>query len=248
MSNPFAARFHTHSWEWPVAGVSLLLGIMISLGWINEKNRTERSAGLDPDVRIRLNEGLIDSNELQKLSQEVSKLQRDKTKLENAVADSSKATKVLNEGLQQAKLLAGLTDVEGPGVTVTLRDGEANDALPMDRIIHDGDVLSVVNELWASGAEAIEVNGHRVVGSTSFRCVGTVIQVDAVPIASPIAIRAIGDASTLMGGINLPGGILSQLRDVDKSMVQVDRVSKHRFKAYNGNTTRRFLKVPKESK
>lgn len=231
-----------------MAAVSLVLGVMISLGWINEKNRTERSANIDPDVAKRLNESLIDINELQKLSQEVSKLQKDKTNLENAVADSSKATKVLNDGLQQAKLLAGLTDVEGPGVTITLRDGEGGDALPMDRIIHDGDVLRVANELWASGAEAIEVNGHRVVGSTSFRCVGTVIQVDSVPIASPIVIRAIGDASTLMGAMNLPGGVLDELRGVDKAMVQLDRVSKHRFKAYNGNTTRRYLTVPKESK
>lgn len=248
MSNPFANRFHANSWEWPVAGVSLLLGVMISLGWINQQNRTERSAGLDPDVAKRLNEGLIDVNELQKLSQEVSKLQREKTKLENAMADSSKATKVLNDGLQQAKLIAALTDVEGPGVTVTLRDSDRQDALDVDRIIHDRDVLQVVNELWASGAEAVEVNGHRVAGSTSFRCVGTVIQVDAVPIASPIVVRAIGDPDTLLGAMNLPGGILDQLRAVDRAMVQIDRVSKHRFKAYGGNTTRRYLKVPKESK
>lgn len=248
MSNPFTARLTTHTWEWPVAGVSLVLGIMISMGWINEKNRSERSASLDPDVKIRIAEGLVDINELQKLSQEVSRLQGDKTKLENAIADSSKATKVLNDGLQQAKMLAGLTDVEGPGVTVTLRDGQDAGTLAMERIIHDGDVLRVVNELWAAGAEAVEVNGHRVVSATSFRCVGNVIQVEGVRIAPPIAIRAIGDASTLMGAMDLPDGVLDELRGVDKSMVQLDRVSKHRFKAYNGNTSRSHLAVPKESK
>lgn len=246
MSNPFAARLNSNSWVWPVAFVSLLLGMMISMAWIKEGTRQRRS--LDPDVARRITEGSIDLDELQKLSQEVNKLQREKTKLEEAIANTSKATKVLNEGLQQAKLFAGLTDVEGPGVTVTLRDGEEGGSLPMDRIIHDGDVLRVVNELWASGAEAIEVNGHRIVAASSFRCVGPVIHVEGVPIASPIVIRAIGDPSTLMGAMNLAGGVLDELREVDKSMVQLDRVAKHRFRAYNGNTTRRFLTVPKETK
>jgi len=50
-------------------------------------------------------------------------------------------------------------------------------------------VVHVVNELFASGAEAIAVNGHRVAGTTSFRCVGTTILVNDVKIASPIVVR-----------------------------------------------------------
>lgn len=247
MPNPFTNRLHTTSWEWPVAGVSLLLGIMVSLGWINEKNRSDRYARLEPDLRFGIMEGKIDVNELQKLSQEVSRLQKEVTKLQNAMSDSSKSSQVLNESLQQTKLFAGLTDVEGPGLTITLRDSEKEDIPPLDRIIHDGDVLKVVNELWSAGAEAVEVNGHRVVGATSFRCVGPVIHVDGVPIASPVMVRAIGDVKTLMGGLDLPGGILDELRQQDATMVQMDKVAKHRFKAFNGTTGRKYLIVPKET-
>lgn len=249
MSNPFAKHVNTRSWEWPVSLVSLLLGVMISLAWINQKTQASRSAQLPADVRRRFIEGRIDLNELTKLSDEVSRLREENTKLQNAMAGNSKQSKVLNESLQETKMFSGLTDVEGPGLTITLRDSEKEDiGAPEDRIIHDGDVLRTVNELWASGAEAIEVNGHRVVGNTSFRCVGPVIHVEGVPIASPVMIRVIGDTKTLEGAMKLPGGVLDELRTQDPDMVQIDRVTKHRFKAYSGNTARKYLKVPEEPK
>jgi uncharacterized protein YlxW (UPF0749 family) len=242
MPSPFSNRLHTSSWEWPVAGVALLLGVMISLGWINETNKTERQKFMDPESIRRMNDELIN------VGQEVSSLREENTKLQNAIAGNSKSSKLLNESLQQSKRFAGLTDVEGPGVTITLRDGENKDQFTLDRIIHDVDVLRVVNELWSAGAEAVEVNGHRIVGTTSIRCVGPVINIDDVRIASPVSIRAIGDTKTLVGGLDIPGGILEELKQQDPNMVRMDEVSKHRFKAYAGNTSFKFLKEPKEGK
>ncbi|MCC7433642.1 MAG: DUF881 domain-containing protein [Methanoregulaceae archaeon] len=249
MTNPFSKHVNTKSWEWPVSLVSLLLGVMISLAWINQKTQAERSEQLPPDIRRRYIEGRIDLNELTKLSEEVSRLREENTKLQNAMADNSKQSKVLNESLQEVKMFSGLTDVEGPGLTITLRDSEdESSGMPEDRIIHDGDVLRTVNELWASGAEAIEVNGHRIVMNTSFRCVGPVIHVEGVPIASPVMVRVIGDTKTLEGAMKLPGGVLDELRTQDPNMVQIDRVTKHRFKAYAGNTVRKFIKLPEAKK
>lgn len=249
MTNPFGKHVNTKSWEWPVSLVSLLLGVMISLAWINQKTQAERSEQLPPDIRRRYIEGRIDLNELTKLSEEVSRLREENTKLQNAMADNSKQSKVLNESLQEVKMFSGLTDVEGPGLTITLRDSEdESSGMPEDRIIHDGDVLRVVNELWASGAEAIEVNGHRIVMNTSFRCVGPVIHVEGVPIASPVMVRVIGDTKTLEGAIKLPGGVLDELKTQDPNMVQIDRVTKHRFKAYAGNTVRKYITVPEAKK
>jgi uncharacterized protein YlxW (UPF0749 family) len=249
MTNPFLKHVNTKSWEWPVSLVSLLLGVMISLAWINQKTQAERSEQLPPDIRRRYIEGRIDLNELTKLSEEVSRLREENTKLQNAMADNSKQSKVLNESLQEVKMFSGLTDVEGPGLTITLRDSEdESSGMPEDRIIHDGDVLRTVNELWASGAEAIEVNGHRIVMNTSFRCVGPVIHVEGVPIAAPVMVRVIGDTKTLEGAMKLPGGVLDELRSQDPNMVQIDRVTKHRFKAYAGNTVRKYIKLPEAKK
>lgn len=247
MTNPFSNTLTRNAWEWPVALMSLILGVMISMAWISKTNRESRFGTLDPDLAKRLASGQIDESELQKLSGEVHRLQIENTQLQNTMAGRGKESKVLNDSLQQIKAWAGLTPAEGPGITVTLRDSQKEQIPELDRIIHDSDVLRVVNELWASGAEAIEINGNRIACSSSIRCVGPVIHVDARPIASPVMIRSIGTPETLYGAINLPGGVLEEIRNVDSEMVQVDRVKLHHFNAYAGPTTREHLKIPKET-
>lgn len=254
--NPFVSRISGHSWEIPVSVLSLVLGVMVSLAWITEQNRPSRALHLDSEQNERIKgngapaAAVGGDVDVQKLELEIARQQKENTKLQNAMANDSNQTKLLNEQLQDTKRLAGLTDVEGPGVTITLRDStkDLQNIATLDKIIHDTDVLKVVNELWASGAEAVTVNGHRVVSGTSFRCVGPVIHVEGVPIASPVIVRAIGDPKTLMGGMNLPGGVLDEIRQLDPAMVQIESVKQHHFPAYSGPTAKHYLTVPKESK
>ncbi|AIE88150.1 hypothetical protein OP10G_4782 [Fimbriimonas ginsengisoli Gsoil 348] len=236
----------------------LLLGFMISLAWVGKETRNSRSAFLRADQRVRVSEALVDPEAYEQSVNEVKKLQEEKTKLENALSRNGTDSKVLNDSLQEMKSFAGLTEVEGPGVAVTLRDSGKTDtgfggqvATNPDSVIHDQDVVHVVNELFASGAEAIAVNGHRVAGTTSFRCVGTTILVNDVKIASPIVVRALGDSDTLFGAMNMPGGALSQIRIFDPAMVQVEKVQMMRLPAYTGTTAKKWAKVvapPQESK
>lgn len=248
MSTPFTQHLKPSRWEWQVAALSLVLGSMIYLAWIGKDVRESRTARLDPDLRSRLFAGDLAVDELEKLSKEVAKLRADNTKLQNAVANNSKESKLLNTSLQETKFFAGLTEVEGPGVTVILMDSRKDDIPEMMRIIHDYDVLRVVNELWATGAEAIEVNGNRIAGSSAIRCSGPVIHVDGNPISSPIKVRAIGAQDTMMGGLELPGGFLAELREVDPEMVRIERVKLHRFTAFSSSTMPKHARLPKEPK
>ncbi len=249
--NVFVSRISHSSWVTPITIMCFVLGFMIAMARVTGgASREGRSRFLEGDQQTRLATGPLDIQQrFAELNSEVKKLQSDKTKLENAVADQNNSTKVLNDNLQDAKVFAGLTDVEGPGVVVTLRDSTRPvNGIPTDATIHDTDVLKVVNELWASGAEAISVNNHRDIVSTSYRCVGPVIHIDGVPIASPIVIRAIGDADTLMGGLNLPLGVLSEIRQTDPSMVQVEKATLMRLPAYTGATVKKYSIVPKVKK
>ncbi len=255
-NNPFARRpAGDQAWLLPVTAMSLVLGFMIAAAWINEQNRSGRSSFLGPDQRARISAGAVDPVEYQGLQAEVTKLRAEKTKLENAVASGGKGEKALNESLQEAKVFAGLTEVEGPGIVVTLRDNPratGQTRVDSNDIIHDGDVLRVVNELLASGAEAVSVNGNRHAAGTSYRCVGPTILVDGARIASPIVIRAIGDPATLSGGINLPGGILSEIRSdpngMGSAMVQMETAKTLRLPAYSGSTGRKVARVPKDAR
>ncbi len=89
-----------------------------------------------------------------------------------------------------------------------LQDGKpkSNRAFESERlIVHDYDLQLVVNELTASGAEAIAINGQRVISRTAIRCVGPTIMVNNVPIVPPFEILAVGDPGTLAGGLLLGG-------------------------------------------
>lgn len=217
--------------------------------------RSSRKNFLSPDQQIRVNEASVDIDAFQRMSNEVSKLQAENTRLENSLASQGPQSKVLNDSLQELKVFAGLTKVEGPGVVVTLRDSQKGTAgtslnfgLPSDAIIHDVDVLKVVNELVASGAEAVSVNNHRVAGNTSFRCVGTTILVNDIKIASPVVIRAIGDSNTLLGAMNMPGGVLAEIRQTDPSMVQIEGVKNEELPEFVGTTGHKFAKPMKVMK
>ena len=120
---------------------------------------------------------------------------------------------------------AGLVPVKGPGVEVRLDDslqkpGASEEAYYY--IVHDVDVQAFVNELWAAGAEAVAINDQRVVTSTSVRCVGPTILVNAVRLAPPYVIRAIGAPSTLDTALKMPSGVLASMSASMSKGVRVD--------------------------
>ncbi|MBV6457533.1 MAG: hypothetical protein HONBIEJF_00646 [Fimbriimonadaceae bacterium] len=249
--NPFARRAVGANWLVPISLMTLLLGLMMSAAWITTDTRDKRLSTMAPDQRTRIATGSIDvQTEYSKLLAEVTKLRNENTKLQNSFSDTTEQTKVLNESLQETKKFAALTEVEGAGLVISLMDdtSERIDA-PVDAtIIHDIDVLRVVNELWNAGSEAIAVNGHRVGPRSSFRCVGSVILVDNVQIASPVIVEAIGNADTLLGAMKLPGGILQELRTTSSNMVKIELAKKLRLTAYAGSTSTRQLTVPEIDK
>lgn len=100
--------------------------------------------------------------------------------------------------LDHLKLIAGLTDVAGEGVVISLNDAEdpGLDNI-MNYIIHDEDVWNVVNQLRYAGAQAISVNNERVIATSELLCAGPTIKVNNNRYAVPFEIKAIGDAAEL---------------------------------------------------
>ena len=117
--NPFLSRFTGNDWVLPVSGLSLVLGLLMSLSWLRGASTSERIKSLDPSQQQRILSPSIDMlDQYVKLSTEVQKLRADKTRLENAMGEGTKQTQVLNDSLQEAKNFAGLTEVEGPGIEI----------------------------------------------------------------------------------------------------------------------------------
>ena len=96
--------------------------------------------------------------------------------------------------------LAGLTSVEGGGVQVTLSDSTQTNNLTENAnayVIHDLDILQVINELRDAGAEAISLNGERVVSTSEVRYAGSTVSINNNRYAAPFVIKAIGDPTNL---------------------------------------------------
>lgn len=114
----------------------------------------------------------------------------------------------------QAKAAAGFTPLQGPGVMVVLNDaprrpdgGLPDGARPDDVVVHQQDVQSVVNALWAGGAEAMVIMDLRVISTSAVRCVGNTLLLHGRVYSPPFAISAIGDANRLRAALNLDPGV-----------------------------------------
>jgi uncharacterized protein YlxW (UPF0749 family) len=97
---------------------------------------------------------------------------------------------------------------------------------PEQFLTHDWDIRSVINELFTAGAEAVSINGYRVVATSGVFCTGPVVRVNDHRIGAPFTIEAIGDPQALKSTLTMQGGILDLLRSrgvnvSDPQMVQV---------------------------
>ena len=118
----------------------------------------------------------------------------------------------MKSDLEKANVLAGLADVRGEGVVITLKDSTSTEMSVEAGLVHDTDLTAIVTELKAAGAEAISINGQRVIATTAIRCVGPTIQVNSVKVASPFYIKAIGNSKYLESALNIKNGVVDSLK------------------------------------
>jgi uncharacterized protein YlxW (UPF0749 family) len=115
---------------------------------------------------------------------------------------------------------AGLDEVSGPGLTITLTDAPKSmqDYVPEDElrnlVVHQQDIQAVANALWEGGAEAMTIQDQRVVSTTGIRCVGNSVVLHDVPYAPPYRISAIGPVSEMLDAVNASPYIGFYLEDV----------------------------------
>lgn len=218
--------------QWAIALVLVVLGFMLSVQWrVQQKVAAARvSVERVEDLTQQLR-GV--ERERDALTKEVADL---RTQVQN-LANREAHYKDLAGELERLRLAAGLVPLEGPGVRVVLDDsarpwrpGENPNAF----IIHDEDLLRVVNELLASGAEAVAVNGQRLTARSEIRCVGPTVMVNGVRTTTPVEILAIGHPDTLERGLRLKGGVLDVL-ELYSIQVSVDKKPQVRIPAYRGS-------------
>ncbi|MEW6522536.1 MAG: DUF881 domain-containing protein [Bacillota bacterium] len=189
--------------------VFAILGLMLTTQFRNQ----QRLSGAISYRRAEELAALLKAAEAERdlLRHELSSM---RLHLAQVTASESAALDALNRELERLRLLAGVSAVRGPGVTVIMDDStrpRSRQEDPNVYLIHDDDLLKVVNELRAAGAEAIAINGQRLTSVSEIRCAGPTISINGTRVAPPIVITAIGDPQTLESSLKMRGGVVDQL-------------------------------------
>ncbi len=146
---------------------------------------------------------------------------------------------------------AGLTEVAGPGLTVTLDDApesvrdSVSEEDERETIVHQQDIQAVVNAMWAGGAEAMTLQGQRVVSTTGIKCVGNTVLLHGVTYSPPYVVSAIGDVDGMRESIDSSPYIQAYLEAVDKWRLGWSMESQESVvaPAYDGTTDLRYART-----
>lgn len=179
--------------------------------------------------------------ELENAEKELSRVREDST--QNNDDDKNKQEEItLNNNL------LGLTNLEGKGIELTVADnpdatseniGVLDDISKY--IVHYNDIIALTNELKNAGAEAISVNGQRIVSSTAITCIGNVIKINDEKVSSPFVIKAIGFPESLKGALTRGGGYLSYMK-LDGIQVSIRQQDNIQIPKYTGVISSKYMK------
>lgn len=195
--------------------VFLFLGFLIAFSYnVTKKKSDEVILSEEWNQEYELREELIVQEEKNReIQQQIISIQEEITKIENRMANEEEVSLELAEEAENYRMFLGKVKVEGPGVIVTLADGEYDSSQYNinDYIVHEHHVFKVINELYVSGAEAVSINGQRLKHDSYIVCNGPVITVDGKQHPAPFVISAIGENTVLETSLLLTGGVRDQL-------------------------------------
>ena len=213
------------------AVVGLLLGFMLAYQFrfmheIEQAEATEKIREL--------------TVEIEQMQNEHETLQDQINYLRVMLDDVTPLDAALKDELEIVKVEAGIVELSGPGVEVVLNDSNItvrSGDNPNLYLLHDEDLLLILNELKAAGAEAISINEQRILATTEIRCAGpTVLLNQTKRLTPPYVIRVIGDPDNLEASLKMKGGIAQSLQ-VFGIQVSVKKLTNVTIPAYSGVTS-----------
>ncbi len=162
-----------------------LFGLLLTVAAVQTRNdrpasEMERNALIE---NIQLRQDVVDSKH-----ETVSRLQEE-------IADLQAASLVEGPATEPLRIAAGSMAVAGPGVVIDVESSTDEDR-PGGRLT-DTDVQLIVNGLWLAGAEAVEIDGHRLTTTSAIRSAGEAITVNYRSVTEPVRITAIGNRDSL---------------------------------------------------
>jgi len=219
------------NYRWVLIIIGLIAGFMFSYQFRLTKNIKQSPSPYQSQTLVsQVNESREERDALQ------SRAEKLRTELDKAMTGAQLSS--LKDELNSARMEAGLIDVKGPGVEVIMNDSNKivqPGENPNLYVLHDEDVLKVINELKAAGARAISINGQRQLAESEIRCVGpTILTNKFYRLTPPFIISAAGDPDNMVKSLQMRGGIVEQLQFWN-IQVSVKKVLEITIPAYTGS-------------
>ncbi len=239
LAKPHPARWHATKGAAILMAAGLGVGLLIAAQIKSQPPRSVNTADESRQVAAATIQRL--EAEQSDLKKQISELRDQVTARQQQLSSNQSTLTGLTGELKKLRLAAGMVEVKGPGVRVALDDSAAKtvpaDEDPAFYLVHEYQLRDVLNLLWASGAEAIALNGERIVGTSSIYCVGSTIMVNNTRMSPPFEFVATGNPATLEDALNNPSNLRALKTRIKVYGVQF-RVARTRdliVPAYNGS-------------
>lgn len=126
------------------------------------------------------------------------------SKYKQGKTSDSKIVEDISNELELNKMILGYKDVKGEGLAITIKDGSGEFSNSVDdpilrytRTVHNTDMIQVINELRNSGAEAISINGQRIMPNSEIYCSWAFLRINGVKLPAPFYINVIGNGEVI---------------------------------------------------
>ena len=226
--------------------LAIVIGLIISVLINTTQGMEAEQGGLVPVSQIRAQETELTKlrNENSQLTQELIALEELLMQLQEDKAEEDDSLQKILADQEKYKLAAGVVEVKGPGVIITLEDPATDEEIGgnYSELIYRYDlILELVNRLREAGAEAVSINGHRIVNTTEISLAGDNVNINGTPTSPPYTVKAIGKPDTLESAITIRFGILEQMGSfgIRTDLIKQDELVIPR---YSGIITFRYAK------
>ena len=201
--------------------ISTLLGILISMS-IREKAEImspmsiEKIENYNRELNVVENQINVDKEIISHIKSSIEE------KSSPAYQDELKRS--LQNELKELKILSGEYDIKGEGIVIMIDDSKNEDYKNTNLgIIHDIDIMIILNELKAAGVDAISINDVRVMGDSEIKCMGPTVKVDGHSKATPFIIKAVGDMEMIYNIMNDKNSYINLLETTYYMDVKVEK-------------------------
>lgn len=235
-----------------LAIISAIIGVMLTIQLRSNFHPIHKESRSIAELRTTLQKEL---EKHKNLLADISKYNQLYYQYETSL-NEDESLSVMKEELARNRKLAGMISVEGQGIVLRIVDAPllpleegSEEEIPTEPVvggytIDDEDLRWLVNTLFANGAQAISINGHRMVATTPIRYVGDAIQIDTRTIQPPYEVKALGEPDVLLSALKLEG-VEENFRMANKEIIAEKR-EKLIIPAHREERPIRYMKPVKE--